>query len=285
MHTVLVFASEGNFYRQLELATCSCCDVGRAQSVRVLLQRDVGGEGPLCVEVPGHGTLRLQCGSEVSGDDGVVVALMPAVTCVHAIEVWRSAPADAFRTARAISLANMCGRLPAQDLWGRIGQMPAVQTIRKCFGRKFCVYTLAGNISFDSGFVFPQFRGVGNCARFVSLLRTLDIEHEGMTLQLAVFCGDLGRTVTISEQGTLWRLFPRVSGCTQRHGVDCDATTLRFSRKSDTFPGCKLCVAVTRHGCVTVRACFRTPLEFASDSMDRLLKEAEDIMNAVRLVC
>ncbi len=282
MHTVLVLSKEGNFYRQFRPAACSCAADGRASSERVLVQRQVCADEPLCIEVPGHGTLCLQ--RSVLGAAQDAVELVYAVTYVHAVEVWRASPADLFRPPRPIALANMCGRLPAQDLRHCV-TMAATQKISKCFGRKFCIFTLAGNISFDSGCMHPQFRGVSDCVRFTSLLRTLAITHDGMTMQLLVFCGDLGRTVTVSEQGTLRRLFPHLSGCTQRHGTDNDTNNLRFTRQSETVRECTLCVAVTRHGCVTIRACFRTALEFSHEIVHNMATEAEAIMRAALLVC
>eukprot|EP00961_Rhodomonas_salina_P008032 109013-Rhodomonas_salina.1 len=261
--------------------TCCCSRSSRANSEGVTLGLDVGGRAEVAVPTPGHGVITLRFQEEASAPFQSFVVLSPLVTRVLRIESWveDAEPARPHAHFRPPAIENICGKLPSQDLWHLV-QSGAARRINKCFGRRFCMYSLAGNVSFDSGLCMPQYRGVRKLAPFLSSAQRFGLDVEGLKVHLVVLSGNVGNRVTVGDQGTMSRLLPRRGPYKACSGLDIDSSNLRF-QGTNTEGDDATSIAITRRGCVVIRMCFRPPRELTDSVIAEVQQQANCIMQDV----
>eukprot|EP00961_Rhodomonas_salina_P268925 3633961-Rhodomonas_salina.1 len=191
-HVALVFADCGNFYSRFTFPARCCKQPGRKHSVRselAVCSADAGDA--LCFELCSSAELWVQaCGCAVS------VPVPTTVQRVVAVEVWLAEGENAgCKPASAPVMQNVCGRLQAQNLGHLCDVDGLARRINKCFGRKYCVFTLHGNVSFDKKLCYPQFRGVKDLARFRATLGAMRICGDEMLVHLLVLSANVGHSI------------------------------------------------------------------------------------------
>jgi hypothetical protein len=279
MHTMLLFTDCGNIYRQVEHTTaCNCMRNGRVAS-----ERCEYAVGSVCVvedavarlQLPGHGELE-------------VGPLPQGVREVRAVEIWRTSVLDGLSSARGVVVENVCGKLPAQDVSALVASGFA-REINKCFGRRYCMYSLYGNVSFDRGSEWLQYRGVRCVERFRTFAARRGIDCTGMTVHLVILSGHIGQLVTVSMHGTLRQRLVQ-TGCYTHHSrIDDDSTNVNLAavlgaEELQLFKSVH--VVVTRRGCVMIRVAFGgKSVELTDDVMATTRARAERVMRDVVQQC
>lgn len=231
--------------------------------------------------IPGHGYLWFSTSEKT--DNALHCKVPTSMVRIDSIEIWRTDTGTSVTSSGNFVVENICGRLPAQDIHSNV-RPNVVQKINRCFGRKFCIYALAGNVSFDCGVCFPQFRGVKKIHDFQRVMGRFNIETTDMTVHLIVLSGHLGRPVTLSEKGTLMQLLPVVFGYQLETSLDTEANSMRFTVR-DRGKGYDMSLAITRRGCLTTRISFHPQQSLTEELLGAVCDDATEAMRCVSCVC
>lgn len=285
MYTMLVFGDAGAIYRRVHLVHFKSNGIGRIKSVRIRVETPISeketvyvyqGEQLLCV-------LGVKKHEEMHEVEHVYIPML--FQYVSIVDIWEeSNPHDTvpFTYAR---IENICGKLESQEM-AHLCRSGVVRPINKCFGRKYAVYGLHGNITFDNCLCIPQFRAVRDLEKFRKQLQILNMEMGEMTVHLMVVCMSLGRQVSVNENSTLVQFLRHVDGFTFTGGcLDEQSTNLCF-KFCGKYPKMKTNVTITRRGCILVHVSWHGVVCLLNDDLvDEVLDQANMILQSVSSVC
>jgi hypothetical protein len=273
-HTVLLFTDCGNVYRHMRPRACNCVCAGRVTSERCeYAGAAVCADGSVVLCMPGHGE--------------VAVQLPACVREVRAVEIWATSSLERTPTQRGAAIENICGKLPAQDLRAHV-ERGLARRIDKCFGRRFCIYSVFGNVSFDKGVGWLQYRGVRDMAQFHAFLARQDIAREGMTVHLVILSGNIGQSVTVGAQGLLRQKMTASGRYALHTQIDNDdSTNVNLLMRPRGAAACFRCISVvvTRRGCVMVRVAFARDCELSDAVLAETRQHADGVMQDVMSLC
>lgn len=278
-HMVIIRTDRGTVYRECHVRQCSCEGVGRKHSTRCDV---VDGRAML----PGHGVLYLGRCPENDEDLGCVISSLPLPSIVKSasvVEMWIPEPSVCCRAERPLRIENACGRLQLQNMESLIDS-PLVRKVNKSFGRTHCLFTAHGNITFDSCFSKPQFRGVKDFAAFLKFLHRIDVQHDVVKVHLIVLSASIGRCVSVSSYGILRHHLSHVQGFSPDGGMDDDTNCLRFT-VNDASGKFKTSIAISRRGCVLMRMIWTMGDDYSEEILHSAKEHASSIVSEVCRLC
>lgn len=279
-HMVMLQTDCGTVYRECMTEKCDCAGVGREHSTRCDVLDGFA-------DIPGHGILFFSSGEGKCGTGerpGSEIDTLPSsVKSVVVLEIWIAEKMVRCKPERRLRIENACGSLPMQDMEALI-RSPLVHKLNKSFGRKHCVFSMYGNITFDSQISKPQFRGVKDFTQLFRFLGQIKTDFRFVNVHLVVMSASIGRCVSVSDYGVLRHSLEKLTGFETDGGMDDDTNCLRFL-VTDDKEGFKTSIAISRRGCILMRMLWPPEACYSRDLENKAFAHASDIVSKVKNLC
>lgn len=286
MYTMLVFGDIGAVYRQVHLKHFMSNGMGRGNSVRLHINTPISSTKPVCVYQDGQLLCVLETvGMEQEEKTTEHVCIPTLFSHVSVVDVWEESNHRDIVPYAPARIENICGKLDSQDVT-HVCRSAVVRPIKKCFGRKFAMYGLHGNITFDGGgLCIPQFRAVRDLDKFKKQLRILRLEEDNMSVHLIVVCMSLGRQVSVNQNSTLVRFLSANSAFTFMGCLDEQNNNLSF-KYHGKYLKMNTSVSITRRGCLLVHVAWDRSVCVLDDTLIQdVLEHANSILQCVSSLC